>query len=59
VELRTTVICCAVATAQFGSADIDEREVGGDQWIILDGGRQISTGAPAQDRRKAEKALEK
>jgi integrase len=36
-----------------------KRRDGGDQWIILDAGRQISTGAPAQDRRKAEKALER
>jgi integrase len=30
-----------------------------DQWVILDAGRQIRTGAPAHDRRKAEKALER
>ena len=36
-----------------------KRRDGTDQWVILDTGRQIRTGAPAQDRRKAEKALER
>jgi integrase len=35
-----------------------KRRDGAAQWIILDAGRQISTGASADDRRKAEKALE-
>jgi integrase len=34
------------------------RRDGAAQWIILDAGRQIATGASAHDRRKAEKALE-
>ena len=36
-----------------------KRRDGTDQWVILDAGRQIRTGAPAHDRRKAEKALER
>ncbi len=36
-----------------------KRYDGTDQWVILDVGRQISTGAPAHDRRKAEKAFER
>ena len=35
-----------------------KRRDGANTWIILDSGRQISTGAPADDRRAAEKALE-
>jgi hypothetical protein len=34
------------------------RRDGASQWIILDAGRQIATGASAHDRGKAEKALE-
>ena len=36
-----------------------KRRDGTDQWVILDAGRQIRTGAPARDRGKAEKALER
>ena len=35
-----------------------KRRDGAKTWIILDRGRQVSTGAPADDRRTAEKALE-
>jgi len=35
-----------------------KRRDGAAYWIILDAGRQITTGAPQSDRRKAEKALE-
>jgi integrase len=35
-----------------------KRRDGNDTWIILDGGRQIRTGASEGDRRTAEKALE-
>src|SRR6476619_1797038 len=36
-----------------------KRRDGTDQWIILDQGCQIRTGAHAHDRQKAEKALER